>query len=235
MTFVQVIDCKTSRVDDVNRLMDRWVQLTEGKRTATHSIVGTDRSDSTHLVEIVEFPSYEEAMKNSNLPETDQVFQELVKLCDEMPSFTDLDVVREEQLNKALARRYFDEVVARDMVDAYDELCTPGYIEHDPANPQDTLGRDEAKEAYRELASAFDTQNVSLDSIAAEGELVCCRFTVRARHSGEFQGIAPTGNAIEVGGHVTFRCEGGKIAESWFNWDTLGLLEQLGGRRRTPG
>ncbi|WP_165986640.1 ester cyclase [Streptomyces sp. YIM 98790] len=231
MTFVQVIDCKTSRVDDVNRLMDKWVQLTEGRRTATHSIVGTDRSDSTHLVEIVEFPSYEEAMKNSNLPETDQVFQELVKLCDEMPSFTDLDVVREEQLNKAVVQRFFDEVMSTDDVSAFDTLCTEDYTEHDPANPRATVNLAEAKEAYQELADAFDTEQLSVESLVAEGNLVSGRFTVRGRHTGEFQGIAPSGNSFEVTGQVTFRCEGGKIAESWFNWDLLGLLEQLGARR----
>ncbi|MGH3325280.1 MAG: ester cyclase, partial [Streptomyces sp.] len=70
MTFVQLIDCKTSRYDDVNRLLDTWSDATKGKRTATHAVVGRDRSQAGHLVEIIEFPSYEEAMKNSALPET---------------------------------------------------------------------------------------------------------------------------------------------------------------------
>ena len=47
MTFMQVIDCKTTRADELDRLMDAWVEATEGKRTATHSVVGRDRADST--------------------------------------------------------------------------------------------------------------------------------------------------------------------------------------------
>ena len=101
MTFVQLIDCKTSRIDEMNRLMDTWVEQTKGKRTATHNVIGKDRHDAGHFIEIVEFPSFEEAMRNSSLPETDRIFREMVALCDEMPTFTDLDVVRDEWLYKA--------------------------------------------------------------------------------------------------------------------------------------
>lgn len=99
MTFVQLIDCRTSRLEEMNRLMDQWVEQTKGKRTATHAVVGKDRADASHVVEIVEFPSYEEAMRNSKLPETDRIFREMVALCDGAPTFTDLDVVRDERLN----------------------------------------------------------------------------------------------------------------------------------------
>lgn len=98
MAFVQLIDCRTSRFDEMNQLMDTWVEKTNGRRTATHSVIGKDRSDANHFVEIVEFPSYEEAMKNSKMPETEQIFQEMVALCDGMPTFTDLDVVRDDRL-----------------------------------------------------------------------------------------------------------------------------------------
>ena len=45
MTFVQLIDCKTSRFDEVDRLMDRWVEQTRGKRTATHDLVAENYHD----------------------------------------------------------------------------------------------------------------------------------------------------------------------------------------------
>ncbi|CAM5377345.1 ABM domain-containing protein OS=Kitasatospora aureofaciens OX=1894 GN=GCM10010502_66470 PE=4 SV=1 [Kitasatospora aureofaciens] len=100
MAFVQIIDCRTDRLDDLNQLMDSWVEATNGTRTASHAVVGTDRSDSRHVVEIVEFPSYEEAMRNSRLPQTDRIFREMVALCDAPPTFTDLDVVRDMQLGQ---------------------------------------------------------------------------------------------------------------------------------------
>ena len=42
-----------------------------------------------HVVEVVELPSYEEATRNSNLPETNRIFEEIVALCDAPPTFTD--------------------------------------------------------------------------------------------------------------------------------------------------
>lgn len=226
MTFVQVIDCKTRRVDELNRLMDTWVEQTRGKRTATHSIVGTDRADATHVVEIVEFPSYEEAMRNSQLPETDRTFQEMVALCEGMPTFTDLDVVRDEQLNKAAVRRFFDLLNERDL-DAGDALFTDDYQDHDPANPADPLGLTEAKEEFNKYLSAF-RPSIVVESQVAEGNLVTTRATFTGTHTGEFMGLEASGKPFTVTGHVTHRFREGKIAEAWWNWDQYGLFEQLG-------
>lgn len=227
MTFMQVIDCKTSRADELNRLMDAWVEATEGKRTATHSIVGRDRADSTHVVEIVEFPSYEEAMKNSQLPETDRIFREMVALCDGEPSFTDLDVMRDEQLNKIVVRSFFEDVVNARNVDAADAMCTDGYREHDPSLSSYDLGLAQAKAENREILAAFEPV-ATIESLVAEGDTVCARVSFKGRHVGAYQGMEATDREVSATGHATFRCEGGKIAESWWNWDDLGLLRQLG-------
>ncbi|QNE77231.1 ester cyclase [Streptomyces finlayi] len=227
MTFMQVIDCKTSRADELNSLMDSWIDATQGKRTATHSIVGRDRADATHVVEIVEFPSYEEAQKNSHLPETDRIFQEMVALCDGEPSFTDLDVVRDEQLNKILVRSFVDDVINARNIDAVDAMCTAGYREHDPSLSSYDLGLAQAKIENRETIEAFEPV-VTIASLTAEGDVVCARLSFEGRHVGAYQGMEPTGRQISGTGHATFRCEGGKLAESWWNLDDLGLMQQLG-------
>jgi predicted ester cyclase len=66
-----------------------------------------------------------------------------------------------------------------------------------------------------------------IDAIA-EGDLVSIRWEGRGRHTGELMGIAPTGNDIVVSGQTFARVQGGKIVEDWTNWDTLGMLQQLG-------
>ena len=40
--------------------------------------------------------------------------------------------------------------------------------------------------------------------------------------------VAPTGRAVTAAGIGIYRIAGGKIAEEWLNWDTLGLMQQLG-------
>ncbi|MER5435590.1 ester cyclase [Streptomyces sp. NPDC002588] len=228
MTFVQLIDCRTSRFDEMDRLMDTWVEQTRGKRTATHAVVGKDRSDGSHFIEIVEFPSYEEAMRNSNLPETDKVFRELVALCDEMPTFTDLDVVRDEQLYTTTARRFFETVAIRGDLPPLDSLIAEDYHDHDPANEQDTMGMDAIRREVGMWRAGFDFAFDVEDQIAQD-DRVCNRWTWRGTHRGEFMGIAPTGRDVAMTGTTVFRFdEDGKIAEAWWQYDRLGLMAQLG-------
>ncbi|WP_431042535.1 ester cyclase [Streptomyces sp. P1-3] len=227
MTFVQIIDCKTDKLDDLNRLMDTWVEQTKGRRTATHSVVGKDRDKARHLVEIVEFPSYEEAMRNSEMPETNRIFEEMVALCEAPPTFTNLDVVRDEQLNKATARRFYDEIATRGELDAIDDVFARDYHDHDPLNEQDTMGAAALREEVGMWRSAFDFAFTIEDQLA-EGDRVMTRWTWNATHRGEFMGIAPTSRKVSMTGSTIFRFHGGKVQEGWWNYDVHGLLRQLG-------
>ncbi|MFC9729163.1 ester cyclase [Streptomyces roseolus] len=228
MTFVQIIDCRTSQVEELNRLMDRWVEQTRGKRTATHAVVGTDRSDAQHVVEIVEFPSYDVAMRNSQLPETDRIFREMVALCDEMPTFTDLDVVRDEALYKANARQMFEMFADGTDLALLDGVLAEGYHDHDPTNPQDVLGMDAVRREVEEWRAGFDFAFAVEDQIA-DGDRVCTRWTWTGTHVGDFMGLQPTGMEVTMTGTTIHRFrDDGKIVEGWWQYDLLGLMNRLG-------
>lgn len=227
MKFVQIIDCKTERFDELDRLMDQWVEQTKGKRTATHSLVGKDRTDGSHIVEVVEFPSYEEAMKNSKLPETDRIFQEMVALCDGMPSFTDLDVVRDEQLNEATSRRFFHEIAVGGNLDAIEEVFAADYRDHDPVKAEETVvGSDALRDDVSGWRAAFDF-NFNLDREICQGDDVVTLWTWTGTHHGEFMGLAPTGKQVSMTGTTIFRFKDGKIQEGWWHYDTMGLMRRL--------
>ena len=98
MAFVQLVEFKTSHPDELNKIMDQWMSETEGKRTATHALMMSDRDNPQTYVEIVEFPSYDEAMRNSNLPETSKFAKQISDLCDAPPVFHNLEVLRDERL-----------------------------------------------------------------------------------------------------------------------------------------
>ncbi|MFA1544922.1 hypothetical protein [Actinomadura chokoriensis] len=98
MSFVQIIDYRTDRQDELESLFDEWAEASEGKRTATHELHTHDREDPSHYVDIVEFPSYEEAMRNSDLPETRRIAGQMEALCNDGPRFLNLDVTRDESL-----------------------------------------------------------------------------------------------------------------------------------------
>ena len=94
MQFVQVIEYKTSRHDEVDKLTENWLAETEGRRTAQEAIVCVDRDRPNTYVTIVQFDSYETAMNNSKMPETSAFAEQMGKLCDGPPKFLNLDVLR---------------------------------------------------------------------------------------------------------------------------------------------
>jgi steroid delta-isomerase-like uncharacterized protein len=228
MTFVQLIDCKTSKYDDMNRLMDSWADATQGRRTATHAVIGRDRSADGHYVEIVEFPSYEEAMKNSRLPETSRIFEEMVALCDERPTFTDLDVVRDEQLNKSAVAHFLLELCGRDEPAAYRALFAPDYVDHDVAKGSETRGVDAFREETLGYRDAFPDFVFTVEDQIAEGDRVVTRWTWHGTNTGSMRGIPATGHTVDMQGTTTFAFHGGRIVEGWWHWDTLGMMRQLG-------
>ena len=98
MPFIQIIEYKTSRIDELNAELDAWLEASKGKRAATRGVQTKDRDATNTYLQIVEFPSYEEAMANSKLPETSEFAAKLASLCDGPPTFRSLDVLREEQM-----------------------------------------------------------------------------------------------------------------------------------------
>jgi hypothetical protein len=98
MRFVQTIEFRTNRIDEFNQLMDEWLASTEGDRIPTRGQLTRDRDRADTYLQIVEFPSYEEAMDNSNRADTTAFAERLAKLCDGPAVFRNLDVLRDEDL-----------------------------------------------------------------------------------------------------------------------------------------
>ncbi len=98
MSFVQIIEYDTSRPGEADALLDRWVEATAGQRKAQRSTRYKDRAQPNTYMYVVEFPSYDVAMENSELPATSEFAEGMAKLCDRGPEFRDLDVDRTDEL-----------------------------------------------------------------------------------------------------------------------------------------
>ena len=96
MKFMQVIEYRTSQFDEVSKLVDAWLAQTQGKRTVARGFTGRDREAPGKYVDVIVFPSYDEAMRNNDLPETQALADKMVSLCDGEVTFHNLDVVRED-------------------------------------------------------------------------------------------------------------------------------------------
>jgi steroid delta-isomerase-like uncharacterized protein len=130
--------------------------------------------------------------------------------------------------NKAMVRRYLEEVFAEGDLDAIPELFAPDYVEHDPASPEEIRGHAGVRRDLSVYQTAFSDIEITVEDQIADEDSVVARATLSGTHVEELFGIPPTGNRVTVTGIVIQRVADGRFAEGWWNWDTLGLLGQLG-------
>jgi steroid delta-isomerase-like uncharacterized protein len=128
--------------------------------------------------------------------------------------------------NKAVIRRILESSNQKDAA-IFDEVISPDFVHHDPANPE-VRSREDYKQWSTGFLAAFPDLHFSLEDILAEGDRVAYRWTLRATQSGSWRGAAPTGKQISFTGMSIARLRDGKIAELWLNADALGLRQQIG-------
>jgi predicted ester cyclase len=117
--------------------------------------------------------------------------------------------------NKALIRRFYEEVFNKKNMAAIDDFIAPNQV-------------DDAKQTITMYLTAFPDLQVTVEDMIAEGDKVVARLTARGTHQGAFLGIPPTGKQGTGTGIEINRITGGKSIEHWVEMDTLGLLQQLG-------
>jgi steroid delta-isomerase-like uncharacterized protein len=129
--------------------------------------------------------------------------------------------------NKASARTFFD-VFNSGEVQRLDEIMAPGWVDHDTQNPFAEEGLEGTKKVIRMYREAFPDLRIMVEEQIAEGDKVVTRWTATGTHQGDLMGVSATGKNSTVTGISIDRFENGKIVEGWNNWDTLGMLQQLG-------
>jgi steroid delta-isomerase-like uncharacterized protein len=130
--------------------------------------------------------------------------------------------------NKAAERRFYEEVWKKRNFAVIDELVAPDVIEHNPTVPGQGPGREGFRQTVEMLLSAFPDAQVTIEDIIAEGDKVVVHWAGRGTHRGELMGLPPTNKEASAAGIDILRYEGGKRVETWRQWDTLGMLQQLG-------
>ncbi len=132
-----------------------------------------------------------------------------------------------EEKNKALNRRFVEEVINQGNLDVIEELLDPGAVDH-AAPPGFATGREGAKQFAAMMRSAFPDLHLTIEDMIAEGDKVVMRSTWSGTHEGEFMGIPATGRRVTVSGIDISRVADGRMVEHWGQFDALGLMQQLG-------
>lgn len=132
-----------------------------------------------------------------------------------------------EDNNKALVRRVLEEAFNKGDFAVVDEAIATNYVSYDPSIPP-VHGPAGLKQMIGMYRTAFPDVHITIDEMVAAGETVVTRWTATGTHKGPFNGIPGTGRKGTVSGIQITHFANGKAVEDFVNWDTLGLMRQLG-------
>jgi len=128
---------------------------------------------------------------------------------------------------KALAQRFYDEVMGKGSLEAVDEIIADDFVEHE-AMPGLTPGKDGLKQWVTMMRGAFPDLQVEVVSMAADGDEVWAQVIARGTHKGPFMDIPATGNSIEMAMFDRIRLRDGQAVEHWGVAQDLAMMQQLG-------
>ena len=95
--FAQIMEFKTTRIDEGQKIIDEYNERTKDKRARGRAMLLSDRDNENTYFAVVEFPSYEEAQRNNDMPETQELSQKLDALTDGGTKFRNLDILRVDE------------------------------------------------------------------------------------------------------------------------------------------
>jgi predicted ester cyclase len=130
------------------------------------------------------------------------------------------------QQTEAIVRRLIEEGWNRGNLAVVDDCLAPGYTQEGPL--EIVRGPQGQKAMITKYRNAFPDCNLQIDEMFSTGDRVVVRLTYSGTHRGEFEGLAPTGRAVQGKGIDLLHMRDGRIVASFLQWDALGLMQQLG-------
>jgi predicted ester cyclase len=115
--------------------------------------------------------------------------------------------------NKALVRRYYEEVLNQGQLQVFDELADPGFVSY--LSDGTGVGSDLYKQTIAGTLAVIADLNVTIEDQIAEGDRVVTRWKVKGIPQVEFAGIQPAGKPITVTAIHIHRLRNGKFIEHW--------------------
>jgi predicted SnoaL-like aldol condensation-catalyzing enzyme len=137
------------------------------------------------------------------------------------------------EANKAIARRYFSEMVDKRSDELLEELWTEDCVVHRPEVSATIKGREAFRQAFNRVVEPYSEFKTTIHNVVADNDLVVCHLSHRVVHRGGGWTSRLGIHSVAAGRVVTwlsltmFRRDG-KIAEEWVCRDELGMLIQLG-------
>jgi steroid delta-isomerase-like uncharacterized protein len=134
--------------------------------------------------------------------------------------------------NKAIVRRFVDEIFVQGRPETIDELLADDFVAH--TWPSTGHPKDDLKRATERAHGALTNPRFTIDDMIADGDRVAVRLTAGATQTGPFMGMPASGKSYEINEIHIFRLRDGKVIEHWHQFDQLGMMKQLGAMPGEP-
>jgi predicted ester cyclase len=131
-----------------------------------------------------------------------------------------------EEQNKAIVRRFYEEVFNQGQESVLDEIIAPNYLDYGHNPPGQ--GIEGAKADFHGGAAYFSNPHFVIDDLIASGDQVVARWTGTLTHTGEFMGVPASDKSVTLTGISIYRVADGKLLETRNAVNWLDLLQQLG-------
>ena len=118
-----------------------------------------------------------------------------------------------ELSNKALVRRYYEEVLSQGQLQVFDDLADPNFVSY--LADGNKISLDIYKQAIAGTLAAIADLNVTIEDQIAEDDKVVTRWKVTGTPQVEFAGIKPNGKPITITAIHIHRVQNGKLIEHW--------------------
>jgi predicted ester cyclase len=129
--------------------------------------------------------------------------------------------------NEGLARRIVEEGYNQGVMDVLYELVAPGYVENN-GMPAAEAGVDGLIGTLLVFKQAFPDLHHEIEDIFSADDRVTLRTRMTGTQLGEFMGMPPSNNQINVMNIEIMRFEGGLMVERWGIFEELVLAVQIG-------
>jgi steroid delta-isomerase-like uncharacterized protein len=130
------------------------------------------------------------------------------------------------QDNKALVRRFIDEIFVKGSTQAVDELLADDFVGH--TWPSTGHPKDDLKAAIGRTSKGLTDPRFLVEDMIGEGDQVVVRLTAEATQTGELMGMPASGKRYSIGEIHIFRVRDGKVVEHWHQFDQVKMMQQLG-------
>ena len=134
--------------------------------------------------------------------------------------------------NKAIVRRFVDEIFVQGRKETVDELLADDFVGH--TWPSTGNPRADLKGAIDRTSKGLADPVFTIEDVIAEGDRVAVRLTAAATQVGELMGMPPSGKRYEIGEIHVFRLRDGQVVEHWHQFEQMKMMEQLGALPASP-